>query len=104
MLLKLEICLIIVTGKLSTGKLKAGKTNTIVLNQQDGDAILSNDRGGVKDGGATKNNYVWNMNLEELKRLANSNVKTVDGRPVRIEVKIDKWNIYYKVSKRVGLA
>ena len=79
-----------VTGKLSTGKLKAGKTNTIVLNQQDGDAIVSNDRGGVTDGGATKNNYVGKMNLEDLKRLANSNMKTVGGRPVRIEVNMGK--------------
>eukprot|EP00563_Minutocellus_polymorphus_P021198 CAMPEP_0197725450 /NCGR_PEP_ID=MMETSP1434-20131217/6983_1 /TAXON_ID=265543 /ORGANISM="Minutocellus polymorphus, Strain CCMP3303" /LENGTH=633 /DNA_ID=CAMNT_0043310925 /DNA_START=214 /DNA_END=2115 /DNA_ORIENTATION=- len=78
----------VVTGKLSAGNLKAGRINRIILDQQEGDEVKLDD-GGTKEDGGVKN-YFGKMKLEDLKRLANSNMKTPDGRPVRIEVSVGK--------------
>ena len=76
----------VVTGKLSTGK---QEPKTILL-QQDQDGIKSNDGGRVGDGSAVKNNHVGKITLKDLKRLENGNMKTADGRTVRVEVNLGK--------------
>lgn len=80
----------VVIGKLSTDKLKAENTNAIILNHyQDGDEIKPGDGDAVKDVGIKKS-YVGKINLDDLKRLANNNMKSIDGRQVQIEINVGK--------------